>query len=115
MTEPTYAVVAPTGRPATPATGPAWPAGRTGPAGSSGAGPGTGGRRIGFVWDHAFRGDQMFRIAEEELRAGDPGLTFVGYEAFGDIHGPDEARVVAELPGRLRAAEVDTVVVGVGA
>ncbi len=72
-------------------------------------------RRVGFVWDHVFRGDEMFKVAEEELRARDPRLTFVGYQAFGDIHGRDAAQVVASLPSRLRAEEVDTVIVGVGA
>ena len=72
-------------------------------------------RRIGFVWDHVFRGDEMFKIIEEELRARDPDLTFAGYEVFGDIHGRDEGRVMADLPERLRAEDVDAVVVGVGA
>ena len=73
------------------------------------------GRRIGFVWDHVFRGDEIFGIIEENLRKRDPGLTFVGFEAFGDIHGRDAAEVVAALPSRLRAEEVDAVIVGVGA
>lgn len=72
-------------------------------------------QRVGFVWDYVFRGDEMFRIAEEELRGSDRDLTFVGHEAFGDIHGRDEAHVMADLPGRLQAEQVDTVIVGVGA
>lgn len=72
-------------------------------------------RRVGFVWDHVFRGDEMFAIVEEELRAHDAGLTFAGYQAFGDIHGRDAGRVIASLPARLRAEEVDAVIVGVGA
>jgi hypothetical protein len=72
-------------------------------------------RRIGFVWDHVFRGDEMFTIVEEELRAQNPSLTFVPYQAFGDIHGREGAHVVASLPSRLHAEEVDAVIVGVGA
>ena len=72
-------------------------------------------RRVGFVWDHVFRGDEIFTIAEEELRARAPDLAFVGYQAFGDIHGRDAAQAVASLPSRLRAEEVDAVIVGVGA
>lgn len=75
----------------------------------------TGPRRVGFVWDHIFRGDDIFKIAEEELRARDPRLTFVGYRTFGDIHGRDASHVIASLPSRLRAEEVDAVIVGVGA
>lgn len=72
-------------------------------------------RHVGFVWDNVFRGDEIFRIAEEELRAQDPSLTFVPHQAFGDIHGRDAAYAVASLPSRLRAEEVDAVIVGVGA
>lgn len=99
MTEPRYPVVSPVGRwAATPI-----PITVTEP------------RRVGFVWDHVFRGDEMFTIAEAELRAQDSGLTFVPYQAFGDIHGRDAAHAVASLPDRLRAEEVDAVIVGVGA
>ena len=98
-TEPQYAVVSPAGR---------WAAG---PIRITARVP----RRVGFVWDHVFRGDEMFTIAEEELRAHDPGLTFVPYQAFGDIHGRDAASVVAALPSRLRTEQVDAVIVGVGA
>ena len=77
--------------------------------------PAPGGRRVGFVWDHVFRGDEIFRVVEAELRARDDGLSFVGWPAFGDIHGPDERRVLGELGDRLRAEEVDAVIVGVGA
>jgi len=99
-----YEVVCPTGRwVGTPAAEPATPPAAAGP------------RRIGFVWDYVFRGDEMFRVAEEELRARDPGLTFVGYEAFGDIHGAGEAGVLAALPELIRAEEVEAVIVGVGA
>jgi hypothetical protein len=100
VSEPQYSVVRPAGR---------W-AGRPVPAHAA-AVP----RRVGFVWDHVFRGDEMFTIVEEELRARDPGLTFAGHQAFGDIHGQDAGRVIASLPARLRAEEVDAVIVGVGA
>jgi hypothetical protein len=99
-TEPRYSVVGPVGR---------WAAVPI--RMNAAAGP----QRVGFVWDHVFRGDVMFTIVEAELRARNPGLTFVGYEAFGDIHGPHAADVVASLPSRLRAEEVDAVIVGVGA
>jgi hypothetical protein len=102
MAEPQYEVVSPVGR---------WVGGsrRPAPAGSVDV------RRVGFIWDYVFRGDEMFRMAREALRARDSALTFVGHEVFGDIHGPDERRVVAELPARLQAQQVDAVIVGVGA
>lgn len=102
MAEPQYEVVSPVGR---------WAGGSGGRAPAAGAKP----RRVGFVWDYVFRGDEMFRIVEEDLRRRDPAVAFVGWEVFGDIHGRDERPVVAELPARLHAAQVDTVIVGVGA
>lgn len=103
MTEPQYQVVSPEGRwVGTPMRSPA-------PATAARA------RRVGFVWDHVFRGDEMFRMAEAHLHAAEPDLTFVGHDAFGDLHGHDEAGVVARLPDLLRAEEIDSVIVGVGA
>ena len=99
-TEPQYSVVHPTGR---------WAAEPIPMHSASRA------RKVGFVWDHVFRGDEMFRIVEQELRSRDPGLTFVPHQAFGDIHGRDAVHSVASLPSRLRAEEVDAVIVGVGA
>lgn len=99
-TEPHYSVVRPLGR---------WTAQPVGRHAT------TSPTRIGFVWDHVFRGDEIFTIAEEGLRARDPRLTFVAHPAFGDIHGRDAAHVVGSLPARLQAEEVDAVIVGVGA
>ena len=39
----------------------------------------------------------------------------VGYDVFGNIHGPDEAQVVGEIPSIIAARGVDAVVAGVGA
>ena len=72
-------------------------------------------KRIGFLWDYVFRGDDMFRLLAEELPQHFPDCRFVPYETFGNIHGHDEADVLAALPERLRLEGVDAVVVGVGA
>jgi hypothetical protein len=75
------------------------------------------GRTVAFVWDHIFRGDEMFDhfVTAATERFGD--LTVVGHEAFGEIHGTaeEERRAIEELPEILRAHRVDAVVVGVGA
>ena len=73
------------------------------------------GARVGFVWDHVFRGDEMFALLERELQQKYPTATFVGHEAFGNVHGQDEPAVLAALPGKLKAERVDAVIVGVGA
>lgn len=72
------------------------------------------GKRVGFVWDYLFRGDELFPALESELRRRFPDIEIVGYETFGNIHGPDEAALVAGLAGALRAERVDAVVCGNG-
>ena len=73
------------------------------------------GRRIGFLWDYMFRGEELFPVLERELSARFPGVEFVGHEAFGNIHGPEEAQLVGEIPSVIAARGVDAVVAGVGA
>ena len=45
------------------------------------------GKTIGFLWDWAFRGEQIFPVIEKELSKRHPGIKFVGYEEFGSTHG----------------------------
>jgi hypothetical protein len=101
-----YSVVAPTGRPG------GLPATAMAPRLDD-----LSGRRIGFVWDHIFRGDDMFAQFRAAAAERFPGVEFVGHEVFGNIHGTstEEQQVVADLPERLRAERIDAVVVGVGA
>jgi hypothetical protein len=73
------------------------------------------GNRIAFVWDLLFDGDLVFDAMSEELASTYGSMEFVGFEEFGDIHGGEEHRVLAELPERLRQHRVDAVVAGVGA
>lgn len=71
--------------------------------------------RVGFIWDYMFRGDELFDVLRGELKHRHRGLDVVDYPEFGNIHGPNERKVLAELPEKLRASKVDAVVVGVGA
>ncbi len=72
------------------------------------------GTRIGFVWDYLFRGEEIFPAVERELRARFEGVDIVGYDVFGNIHGPHEADLVRAIPETLRAHRVDGVIVGNG-
>jgi hypothetical protein len=72
-------------------------------------------KRIGFLWDYIFRGEQMFPLVQAGLAEKFPGSAFVPYTAFGNIHGHDEREVLEALPRRLRDEKLDAVVVGVGA
>jgi len=73
------------------------------------------GRTVGFLWDYVFRGDEIFEIIQQDFRERFPGVNFVDFSVFGDVHGPEERKVIAELPDKLRANKVDAVIVGVGA
>jgi len=68
---------------------------------------------VAMVWNFTRKGDRMFTIIKEHLRALYPGMRFVDPEVFGDIHGADETAVVAALPARLAAHKVDYALVGV--
>lgn len=70
--------------------------------------------RIGFVWDYMFRGEEIFPVIADELRRRYPTVDIIGYDTFGNVHGPDEASVVEALPGLLDEHGIDAVVVGNG-
>ena len=79
----------------------------------TGAAPDLDHATIGFVWNYTRKGDQMFGVMKELLRAEHPGIRFVDYDTFGDIHGAHEPQVIAALPGQLRAHKVDFSIVGI--
>jgi hypothetical protein len=72
------------------------------------------GATIGFLWDNIFRGDELFPVLETELHRRFSGLTFVGYDVFGNTHGPDEAAVVAGIGDTIREHGVTAVVSAMG-
>ena len=72
------------------------------------------GKVIAELWDWVYQGDRAFPIIEEELRRRYPGVTFVDYTHFGNIHGGDEQEVIERLPALLREYGVDGVIAGVG-
>ena len=73
------------------------------------------GKRIGFLWDHMFRGDEIFPMLEGQLRDDFADVEFVGFDQFGSTFGGDEHAVLAALPERLEALRVDAVISGIGA
>jgi hypothetical protein len=72
------------------------------------------GRRVAFLWDYLFRGDELFPILERELTARFPAVEILPYEVFGNTHGSDEVERIRRLPDELRARRVDAVVSGMG-
>ena len=72
------------------------------------------GKKIAFLWDFLFRGDEVFATLEEELKRRFPGVSFVDWREFGNTHGTDERKVVAALPERFRELGVDAAISGMG-
>ena len=73
------------------------------------------GKTICELWDFAFRGDEIFPAIREALLERYPGIKFVDYATFGNIHGTKEAEVIAALPGRIREHGCEGVISGIGA
>jgi len=72
------------------------------------------GMTVGLLWDYVFRGDIIFNILQKHLSVRYPGIDFVSYGNFGNIHDKEEARVLAELPAKLEEYGCDAVISGVG-
>lgn len=73
-----------------------------------------GGKTVAQLWDHVFRGDEVFEFLEAGLKARFPGVRFVSWREFGNTHGSEEREVVATLPERLKALGADAVISGMG-
>lgn len=72
------------------------------------------GKTVCLLWNWLFRGDEIFPLVEKELSKRYPGLKFVGYEEFRNIHGKDERRVFEALGEKLHRHKCDAVITGVG-
>jgi len=72
------------------------------------------GKKIAFVWDYVFRGDEMFPVIEQSLRQRFDGISFVSHQTFGSIFGGDEEAVLEELTNKLRTMGIDGAICGVG-
>ena len=72
------------------------------------------GTTIAFLWDHVFRGDEVFPVIDAELRKQFPDIEIVGYDEFGNTHGSDEREMVAGLPDALARRHIDAVVSAMG-
>ena len=64
--------------------------------------PDLSGKVIGELWDYLFRGEDMFPILREELRKRFPGISFVPYDVFGNVHGPKQTELIADVPRLLK-------------
>lgn len=71
-------------------------------------------KRVAFLWDYLFRGDELFPVLAEQLTSRFEGVEIIDYPEFGNLHGADEKERVGRLPGELHARGVDAVISGMG-
>lgn len=72
------------------------------------------GRRVAFLWDYLFRGDELFPLLAKQLTERYPSIEIVDYDVFGNTHGSDEKEMIAALPEGLAQRQIDAVVSGMG-
>jgi hypothetical protein len=77
--------------------------------------PDLNGKTIGELWDVIFRGETIYPLVREQIKARFPDVRFVEYSEFGNFYGPHGQKVSQALPGALRAHGCDAVIVGIGA
>lgn len=72
------------------------------------------GKTIAFLWDYIYRGDEVFALLEEGIQERFPGVRFVSWREFGNIHGTgaSERATTATLPTRFKKLGVDAVICG---
>ena len=72
------------------------------------------GKKIALLWDYIFKGDVVMSELADGLKEKFPGVEFVHWDEFGNIHGPDERSIVAGLGAKLKAMKVDAALSGMG-
>jgi hypothetical protein len=72
------------------------------------------GKRVAFLWDYVFRGDEIFPVLAEELTTRYPDIEILDLDVFGNTHGSDEVEMIAGLPDGLTQRHVDAVVSAMG-
>ena len=77
--------------------------------------PDLNGKTICELWDVIFRGETIYPLVREYLKARFPRARFVDYSEFGNFHGLREREVTAALPEKLRRHGCDAAIVGIGA
>ena len=70
---------------------------------------------VGELWDYLFRGEEIFPILREELAKRFPGIKFVTYDVFGNVHGPQQRELVADVPKLLKQHGCNAVISAIGA
>ena len=77
--------------------------------------PDLNGKTVCELWDVIFRGETIYPLVREYIKARFPRVKFVGHAEFGNFHGAREHQVTAALPDKLRRHGADAAIVGIGA
>lgn len=77
--------------------------------------PDLNGKTICELWDVVFRGETIFPLVRDYIKARFSRAKIVEYSEFGNFHGAHERTATAALPEQLRRHGCDAVIVGVGA
>ena len=72
------------------------------------------GKTVCELWNYLFHGDRTFAALEALLKKRYPNVKFVSYKEFGNLHGPEELKLIGELPGKLKKFKCDAVISGNG-
>ena len=67
------------------------------------------------LWDGVFRGDEIFPLVRNYIKARFPRAKFVEYSKFDNFHSVREHAAADRLPEQLRRYGGDVAIVGVGA
>jgi hypothetical protein len=72
------------------------------------------GKTVCELSDFGFRAEEIFPLIRASLSERYPGIKFIEYDAFGNIHGPREEEIIAALAENLHQYGCDAVISGVG-
>jgi len=72
------------------------------------------GKTVAQLWDLRYRGNEVFRMLEEDLKERFPEVRFVNWREFGSTYGSNERQLLAALPDRFRELGVDAAVSAMG-
>ena len=67
------------------------------------------------IWDGIFRGETIYPLVREYIKARFPRVRFVDPSAFGNFYGARDHAILSELPEKLREHKIDAAIVGIGA
>lgn len=72
------------------------------------------GKKIALMWDYIFKGDIVMNELSRLLKEKYPGVEFVHWDVFGNIHGQKEREIVAGLGAKMKELGIDAALSGMG-